>query len=293
MNRLILLAFAPLALSGPAWAAADPHAGHVMPAPAAADPHAGHVMPPPAPGPGAPPQPAPEPPGDHAADRIYDPAAMAAARAVLAQEHGGGRYVMAMLETAELRPDADADGYAWEGRFWYGGDINRLVLKSEGEGDRRLERAEAEALYARAVDPYFNLQAGLRQDLGPGPRRSYAGVGVAGLAPYWFEIEAMAYLSDRGGLSARVEGSYDLRLTRNLVLEPRAEFTLSADDAPSGAGGSSVDLGLRLRYAAWRTVQPYVGLVYERKLGAAADRARAGGEEAGDTRLAVGLRTLF
>lgn len=289
----------------PAAPAPDPHAGHVMPAPAAdphaghrmpaapADPHAGHTMPAASPVGAAP---APPVPTDHAAERFYSPQAMAAARDQLAVEHGRMSYWKVMAETAEYRPASDGDGYAWEGRAWFGGDIHRLVLKTEGEGGKDLHEAEVQALYSYALGPYFNLQAGVRQDFEPRPRRTYATVGIDGVAPYWFELEGAVFLSDEGELSARFEGSYDLRLTQKLILEPRAEVNLSAEDVPElglGAGVTDVELGLRLRYAVTQEFAPYIGVNYERKLGDTADFARAAGDEAGDTRFVVGLRAWF
>lgn len=280
-------------MPAPAAAAADPHAGHVMPAPAVADPHAGHHMPM-APQADSPPPPAPT---DFAAERFYSPEVMARARGQMRHEHGDIRWTKVMLETAEIRPASGADGYAWDGRASFGGDIDRFMLKSEGEGSGgHLEDAEIQALYSRAVSPYWNLQAGLRQDLPTGSRRTYATVGIEGLAPYWFELEGAAFLSDRGDVSARLGGSYDLRLTQALILEPRAEANLAAQDVPKlgiGSGLTDVEVGLRLRYAFTPEFAPYVGVNHSRKVGRTADLARASSERVRDTRVVVGLRAWF
>jgi copper resistance protein B len=293
----------------PAAPAADPHAGHVMPKAAPADPHAGHQMPAPAADPhaghampGAPPAaissaPPPPVPTDHAADRVFSPADMAAARETLRREHGVMRWTTVMVETAEVRPTGHGEGYGWEASASYGGDIHRAVLKTEGDGaEGDLERAEVQALYSRAVGPYFNVQAGVRQDFEPRPRRTYAVLGVEGLAPYWFEVGAAAFLSDKGDLSARLEASYDLRLTQQLILEPRGELTLTASDDRAigvGSGLTDLELGLRLRYALTPEFGPYVGVNWERKLGDTADLARAANEARSDTRLVLGIRAWF
>lgn len=305
--------------------AADPHAGHVMPAtPPAADPHAGHRMPPTKPSdphaghrmPTTPAQadphaghnmaspagalgnaPPPPVPADHAADRVFSPAEMAAARETLRREHGVMNWTTVMVETAEVRPTGHGTGYGWEASASYGGDVHRAMLKTEGDGaGDELEKAEVQALYARAIGPYFNLLAGVRQDLQPRPRRTYATLGGEGLAPYWFEVGAQAFLSDKGDLSARFEGSYDLRLTQQLILEPRGELNLaaSADRAiGTGSGLTELELGLRLRYAFTPEFAPYVGVNWERKLGDTADLARAAGDARSDARLMVGLRAWF
>lgn len=276
---------------------ADPHAGHSMPAapPAPAqDPHAGHSMPAsPAAGPPTAPPPAPT---DHAADRYHDPAAMAAARATLVREHGAIRLSQLMINFAELRPGRHSDGYAWNGEAWIGGDIDRLVLKSEGEGAERLDHGEVQALWSHALDPYWNLQAGLRQDIRPRPGRTYAALALEGLAPWWFEIEASLFLSNKGDISARIEAYHDLRVTQRLILQPRIEanFAASGDRAAGeGPGLRDAEFGLRLRYETSRRFAPYLGIVHDRRFGDTGRFAAAAGEERSETRAVLGLRAWF
>lgn len=232
------------------------------------------------------------------ADRIWGPGAMAPAREQLRREHGGGRFDQLMLNLAEIRIREGREGYAWDGEYWWGGDINRLTLKSEGEGSfgDSLEGAEVQLLYSRAIGPYFDVQGGVRQDVGPGPNRTYAAVGVEGLAPYWFDVEAMLFLSDRGDLFGRVEAYYDQRITQRLVLQPRVELdgafqTVARDGI--GSGLSSAEAGLRLRYEFAREFAPYVGVNWERRLGETARLARAAGEGTGGTSLVAGVRFWF
>lgn len=334
MNRFALISLVPLALAAPTLAQAAQHEHHAPaaqptppakppPPPAAApqDPHAGHDMPTAAPmdpsvtpgmdmsAPSAggktigelevPAGPPPPPPSDHAADQVYPPAAMAAARSQLLREHGGGAtpYAKVMANLAEYGVGDGPDSYHWDGEAWIGGDIHRLVLKSEGEGERGgdIENAELQALYSRAVGVYTDLQIGVRQDFEP-HSRTYLTVGAESLFPYWFEVEGAAFLSNKGDLSARVEGTYDLRLTNRLILQPRAELNLAAqDDAATltGSGLSNAELGLRLRYEVRREFAPYVGVSYDRKFGGTADYARAAGEDVEDTRVVFGVRAWF
>jgi copper resistance protein B len=257
-----------------------------------ADPHAGHAV-------AAPSAPPPPPPGDHAADRVYSPQEMARARAQLRAEHGDIRWSQVIVETAEFRPSSDGDGYAWDGEFSYGGDINRLVLASEGEGltdHDRPEHFEVQALWRRAVSPYFNLRAGLRQDFQPRPRRTYATVGIEGVSPYWVELSGAVFLSDEGDVSARLEAATDFRLTQRLVLQPSAEVNLAVQDDEEigvGSGLSDLEFGLRLRYHLTPAVAPYFGVVHERAFGATADFVRAHGEDARETRAVIGVHAMF
>ena len=242
-------------------------------------------------------EPPPAAPSDHAADTIFGAAAMRPSRDQLREEHGGSNSWMVLIDQAEWRVREGDDGYAWNGEAWYGGDHNRLVVKSEGGGvSGDLEEAEVQLLYSRAISPYFDLQAGLRQDFQDGPRRTYATVGFEGLAPYWFETEGALFLSNKGEVFARLEGSYDLRLTQKLILQPRAELNLSAQDIPElglGSGLTDLELGLRLRYQVTRQFAPYVGVTLDRKFGGTADYAKSLGEDDQETSFVLGVRAWF
>lgn len=242
-------------------------------------------------------EPPPATPTDHAAERFYSAEEMAAARGQLRREHGGAIVSNLMVDMAEFQFGDDETTFHWEGEGWIGDDINRLVVKTEGEANKDdVETAEVQALYSRAIGPYFDLQAGVRYDIEPSPNRAYAVVGFEGVAPYWFETTGALFLSDEGEMSARLEGSYDARLTQRVILQPRAEINLSADDIPElemGAGVTDVELGLRLRYDITRNFAPYVGVTYETKLGDTADYASAAGEDESDTRFVFGVRARF
>ena len=240
----------------------------------------------------------PAPPSDHAADAFYSADEMARARAAMLKESGGMRFSKLMLDRLEYRAGKGGDTYHWEGEGWIGGDINRLAFKSEGEGKAsgRLEHAEVQALYSRAIDPWFNLEAGVRQDFGADPDRTYVVAGIDGLAPYWFEVSAQAFLSNKGDGHLRLEASYDQRITQRLILQPAAELNFAAQDVPElgiGSGLSDVELGLRLRYEIAREFAPYAGVNWERKLGGTARMARAGGDNASVASFVMGVRFWF
>jgi copper resistance protein B len=242
--------------------------------------------------------PAPPPPADWYADRIYPKDAMEHSRHAMMAENGGQRVGFVSLNLAEYQARKGRDGFRWEGEAWYGGDINRLTLKSEGETafGEGMESGEARALYSRAIGPYFNAQAGVRQDFGRGPDRTYATVGFEGLAPYWFEVEGALFLSNKGDLLARIEGSYDQRITQKLILQPMAELNFAGQDVPEsgiGSGVSDVEFGLRLRYEFVREFAPYIGVEWGRKFGDTARLARAAGEETSGASFVMGLKAWF
>lgn len=252
------------------------HAGHAAPQAMTPD----EPQPPPA---AFADQPAPEDP-----DVLFGRQAMDRARAILAREHGGMPQTMGVIERLEAGENGAA---AWEARLRYGGDFDRLVLKTEGETeDGRVHEAELQALLSHAIDPYFDVQAGVRQDLQNERRRTWAVAGVEGLAPYWFEVGAWLMVSERGEAVARAEGAYDLRITQSLILQPRAE--IEADIAGNG-GFSSAEAGLRLRYDRGWGIAPYVGVMRSQVFGEARDLARAAGGSAGETRAVIGLSARF
>lgn len=241
---------------------------------------------------------APPVPTDHAADAIYGPSAMAMGRHHLSLHHGGQNFSMVILNIAELKIKSGRDSYEWGGEAWYGGDINRLVVKTEGEGEfgAGVESAEVQALYSRAIGPYFDLQAGVRYDFEPDPSRVYATIGFEGLAPGFFDVEGALFLSDRGELLGRLEGYYDQRITQKLILQPRAELNFAAqssEDIGVGAGLTVAEIGLRLRYDVAREFAPYVGVQYERAFGRTRDFLRDEGESAGGFSFLAGIRFWF
>lgn len=297
-------------------AQADPHAGHDMsnmaPAPGAqADPHAGHAMagmvtPPNVPTsadtPGRQPE-MPTPAGAttgpvHAADGLFDPAEMAAAREQLRVEHGDVRATAVIIDQAEVTFSEGEDAYALDVQGWTGGDINRFWWKFEGEGEfgDGVEEAEVQALYSRAIRPFFDFQTGVRQTYRPEGDRTDLVVGIQGLAPYWFEVDAAAFLSNKGELTARAEAEYDQRITQKWILQPRAEVTLSAEDIPElsiGSGLSSLQVGARLRYEIRKEFAPYVGVEWTKSFGGTRDFLEAEGRSSEDTRVVVGIRAWF
>jgi len=280
----------------------NPHAGHDMSAPAQ-DPHAGHDMGEPAadasPGPLMETPPPPEagsgPP--RAADAIWGAEAMAASRTDLRRTHGDFPVFWFQGDRLETQVRDGADAYLWDIQGYYGGPTERLWFKSEGEGawGSAPEDAEVQALYSRAFKPFWDLQAGIRHDIA-GPDTTHAVIGVQGLAPYMFEVDAALFLSTRGDLTARIEAEVDQRITQRLILQPRIEANLSAQDVPElgiGAGLDQIEVGARLRYELRREFAPYIGIEQSWRTGNGADFARLRGESTSATSLIAGIRFWF
>lgn len=212
----------------------------------------------------------------------------------LADEHGFGSVLFDRLEHVR-GPDGSATAY--DAQFRYGRDYDKLVIMAEGEVAKgRLQDARTELLWGHAVAPYWDTLLGLRHDSGAGPARDWLAFGIQGLAPYWFEVGATAYIGGNGRTALRLGAEYDVLLTQKLILQPRAEFSLYGKDDVAreiGNGLSSGVIGVRLRYEINRQFAPYIGVERSSKYGRTADLARAGGERTAETRWVAGVRIWF
>ena len=232
------------------------------------------------------------------ADAYYGAEKMDASRARALHHNGGQQFAMIMLDRAEVQFADDEELGVWDGSLRYGGDIDKLYVKSEGEYSfehQEFEDAEIQLLWSHAVSAYFDAQAGVRYDIEP-DGLAHAAIGFQGLAPYWFEVDGAAYVSEKGDLTADFEVEYDFLLTQRLILQPRAEFLFSAQDISErhlGSGLTHAEAGLRLRYEIAREFAPYVGVEHRVALGGTGDLLDAAGGDAEQTVWVIGLRTWY
>ena len=211
--------------------------------------------------------------------------------------HGTSVQSYWLLDRLEVSDADNGTALGWEAMAWVGGDIQRIWLRSEGEAvDGRIEHGDMEVLYGRSVRPWWDVLAGVRQDVGEGPSRTWAAFGVQGLSPYKFEVAATAYIGQGGRTALRAEAEYDTLLTNRLILQWRAEANAYGKADPLagiGSGLSTVEFGARLRYEITRQFAPYFGVEHDRAFGNTADLRRNAGHDAGDTRVVAGVRAWF
>jgi copper resistance protein B len=225
---------------------------------------------------------------------------LAAWPAAASAQHGGHAvhdeaiHTFVLFDQLEWQSGRAADGVSWDARGWIGTDRDRVWLRTEGtSGGGRLETGDVHLLYGRAISPWWDVVAGVRQDVRPGPAQTWAAVGIQGLAPYRIEIEATGYVGAGGRTQLRLEAEYELLITNRLVLQPLVEVELFGKDDPArgiGAGLSSIDTGLRLRYEIRRELAPYVGVTWHHTYFGTADAADAAGAPSEGARAVVGLR---
>lgn len=195
--------------------------------------------------------------------------------------------------------EGDEEVAVWDAKGWVGNDDHKLYLETEGEYVRNadeLEEAVTELLYTRTLSTFCDWQAGVRYDFRPKPERVFFAVGMQGLAPQWFEVDATAYLSEDGDLSAAIEIEYELMLTQRLVLVPRLEAGFSAHDVPeyeTWQGITDVTVGARLLYQISRKFAPYVGGTWSRSVGETGSRLKNNGADIDSAGVVAGVKFWF
>ena len=152
-------------------------------------------------------------------------------------------FAFIQAERLEGRSTGGEEGYLLDLQGWVGTDTSKFWGKVEGDGviGGQVKDVEVQALYSRMFSPFFDLQVGLRQDVAPDVSRTHAVVGLQGLAPYWFEVDAAAFVSHTGDVTARLEAEHELLFTQQrLVLQPRTELDFSFHEIDALRGGWTV-----------------------------------------------------
>ena len=139
----------------------------------------------------------------------------------LMQMEDDAPFALVLLDQLEWRGAGDAeDAQALELQAYYGGDYHKAWLEAELERFDGEVEGRIEALWDRIVSPWWSLQAGVRHDLHEQTPRTWGSIGVQGLAPYFFEIDAAIYVGEQGRTAARLSVEYEWLLTQRLVLQP-------------------------------------------------------------------------
>src|SRR3546814_2736655 len=118
---------------------------------------------------------------------------------------------------------------AYEGEAWYGSTYNRTVIKAEGEvASGKLRDSKTQLLWRHAVSTFWDTELGVRFDHGQGePNREWLAFGFKGLAPYWFDVDATAYVGPSGRTALWLKAESDILLPQKLYLQPGVEVKLT------------------------------------------------------------------
>ena len=209
-----------------------------------------------------------------------------------------GKALFVLLDELEYAPGNAQRPVNLDGRMWYGGAYKRLWVRAEGEQTTALGEnvgeGEAQVLYGRLIDPFWDAVIGVRVDRSWGHEsdgRVHLAVGLMGLAPYRFELEPTIFVSSEGDVSARLEAEFPVLITQRLVAEPIFEVNAALQGVPRfgvRSGFNDYELGLRVRYEIIREIAPYVGWSRTRRFGDSGDAE--GGDPSSDNQLVVGIR---
>ena len=227
-------------------------------------------------------------------------AAASFATSAAAQETDLVFYGVQLEELEHRWGDENERLAVWDADAFVGTDEIKLRWLGKGEYDTRasqFESLENRLVVQVPVSDFFDVKAGVRLDTPKGPDRWYGVLGLAGLSQQWFEIDVDLFVSETGDTSARLDAEYEILLTNRLILTPSMELDVAfSDDREIGVGSgfSSIEVGMRLSYDVLdRAISPYVGFVFEQKLGQTADFARDEGEDTGAWFVTVGVRIMF
>ncbi|MDT7911799.1 MAG: copper resistance protein B [Thermocrinis sp.] len=156
---------------------------------------------------------------------------------------------------------------------FYGGDYHKLWVDVEGEKGLKNSKwllKRADLLFGKAISSFWDLRVGVGYAGSNEGGRSKLVLGVKGLAPYWFEVDANLNLTNKGELYGKLEAEYELLITQRLILQPNLKVLASTkkiEPLEIGSGLSKTELALRLRYEIKREFAPYVGISWERHFG--------------------------
>lgn len=211
------------------------------------------------------------------------------------------RVCGAQFEELEYRySDDDEELGAWKADLFYGTDEFKARWLSNGEyaiDEQAYHTLENQLVGQMPVSEFFDAKAGIRFDTPEGPDRTYAVVGLSGLAPLWFEIDASLYASQDGDVSAELDAEYELLITNHWILVASVDASIAfSEDREIGVGKGlvSTETGLKLSYDLIdRSFSPYIGVVHERKYGDTADLARDQSSGIEDWFAVVGARVSF
>lgn len=178
-----------------------------------------------------------------------------------------------------------------------------MWFKSEGQRDTAFKAdydVDFQLLYGRFIRKYYDVQIGPRVETqtfrGSNVTRGLGVIGIQGLVPYNYELEAALFIDQNGKVSGRLSLTKDLLLTQKLILQGRFETNVAVQRVErftTGSGLNNLEFGVRLRYEIRREFAPYVGFSIDRSFGETATLVRQEGGNPSQVRFVAGVRMWF
>ena len=219
--------------------------------------------------------------------------ALFSASTALAQDDPDAWALSGGFDLIELREGEGAAAFTWDGTFSLGNATDQVMLDTTGGGalDSQIDEIDLRLLYGRTVGN-VTLLAGVRQNLSPGLRDTYAAVGAQGVIAERLSWETFIFFSQQGHVIGEGELVYQLPITDKLYLEPRVTLGWSADSVAEEAtrpGFTEGEATVRLRYSVNDRINIYAGVLHERLLGGTRALALEQGDAAQSTIALVGF----
>lgn len=230
--------------------------------------------------------------------KIILSAALTSSMLITSQAEAGGErdplLTYFLMDTLEISSQTD-NPTSWDATAWIGKDWHKLYFKTEGETLNGQTESENQLLYSRPIEKFWDLQMGLGYDTTPHKNQTWGVIGFQGLAPYFFETNAVLLANDKN-IGFRLDTEYEALFTQKLILTPSLKLSAYSSDDESmgiGSGLSSAELGLRLRYEFSRKFAPYIGIKLNQAFGKTSDYVKSEGGDESETSFVAGLRFWF
>jgi copper resistance protein B len=211
---------------------------------------------------------------------------------------GNGIIYSVMFDRLEATNDDCKTSLGLRSVSWLGTDNNRVVLKLDSSNTQLEQNTLTTGLaWRKPLSTFWNYDLGVQNDHENGkPNQTWLAANINGIAPYWFNLDGTVLLGKSGLVGVVFEGSYDLRITQRLILDPSLSVKLYNKDDPDqeiGKGLSAGSFGLRLRYEVTRTFAPYISVEQNRYFGKTAHFYQMKDGTSNETIVSVGVRTWF
>jgi copper resistance protein B len=181
--------------------------------------------------------------------------------------HGNMPYQLLLIDRLDT-DDSSPSTQTIDGFYYWGNDERKYWIDFEMDEEQETSNHQVSLSRSHPINQFWDLKYGLSHQ---SDNDGSFMIGLHGLAPYWFEVDAKLLLGGNESLSGSLEIEYDLLLTQRSIIQPSIELHYDGDQVES-------DIGLSYRFEIIRELAPYVRLSrYDHGLG-------------WDSKISIGLR---
>ncbi|WP_122902588.1 copper resistance protein B [Acinetobacter sp. B51(2017)] len=222
------------------------------------------------------------------------------------KEHGAQIYAVTTLDHQWLVNNEGEKALKSEFETRIGTDENKLFIKVHAnKQESHNAHYDAKILYSRMILDFWDAQLGTRyrseniegndhhQD-----NEEYidAVIGLHGMAPYFFETDAYAYVGKDRYIGFSLKTERDFLMTQKLMIQPYLELDLIFNDETKYAKKTGLNramAGIETRYEISKKVMPYLNVVYQYSKGNDETRWQKSSSTEKDWLYGAGIRFKF